>query len=125
MTTPAARDRIGVCVITMNRVADLVRTLDHLTTLPESPPIVVVDNGSGDDTVEVVRRHFPGVALIALGRNIGAAARNVGVARLGTEYVALCDDDSWWEPGALTRAVQLRDAHDRVGVSVARWRVGC
>lgn len=38
------------------------------------------------------------------------ATRNVGVERSRTPYVALCDDNSWWVPGALERGVSLLDA---------------
>jgi GT2 family glycosyltransferase len=52
--------------------------------------------------------------------NLGAIGRNVGVARLDTPYVAFCDDDTWWEPGALTRAADVLDAHPRLAVVTAR-----
>src|SRR5699024_12841714 len=48
--------RIGVVVITRNRCRELLRTLRALETLPESPPIVVVDNASCDGTAEAVAR---------------------------------------------------------------------
>jgi GT2 family glycosyltransferase len=41
-----------------------------------------------------------------------------------TPYVAFCDDDSWWEPGALTRAAGLFDAHPRLGLIAAHILVG-
>ena len=43
--------------------------------------VCVVDNGSGDGSAEIVRRRFPQAKLIALERNIGVGARNVGVDR--------------------------------------------
>ena len=45
-------------------------------------------------------------------------------SRLGTPYVAFLDDDSWWEPGALARAVDVLDRHPRVAVLAARVLVG-
>ena len=42
--------------------------------LPEQPPVIVVDNGSGDDSAEAVARCFPAVEVVALARNAGAAA---------------------------------------------------
>ena len=69
-----------------------MRDPEHLSVLPECPGIVVVDNGSRDGTAAVVRRAFPHVDLITLRRNLGACARNVGVRRARTPYVALSDD---------------------------------
>ena len=114
------RERLTVVIATRNRAASLLRTLRHLEALPERVPIVVVDNGSTDDTVAAVRRQVPGATLVALPGNWGAAARNVGVEVAATPYVAFCDDDSWWAPGALTRAAGLLDLHPRLALLMAR-----
>jgi GT2 family glycosyltransferase len=39
-------------------------------------------------------------------------------------YVALCDDDTWWEPGSLAHAADLFDAHPRLAVATARILIG-
>jgi GT2 family glycosyltransferase len=117
-------DRLTVVIMTRDRRFSLLRTLDRLEDLPEHPPVVVVDNGSGDDTVAVVRAKHPGVRVVPLGRNLGAAARNIGVRLARTPYVAFSDDDSWWEPGALPLAAEVFDAHPRLGLIAARTLVG-
>ncbi len=111
-------------IATRNRCTELVRTLSQLSALPERPHLVVVDNASSDGTAVAVRSGFPGAELVALRRNRGAWARNVGVARCRTAYVALSDDDSWWEPGALTIAVTVLDACPQAGLLAARVLVG-
>ncbi len=116
--------QVTVVIATRNRVAELLRTLGHLTVLPESPAIIVVDNGSRDGTASAVRREFPGVTVVRKRRNRHAAARNEGVRRAATRYVAFSDDDSWWEPGALALACGLLDEHPRVGVIAGRTLVG-
>jgi GT2 family glycosyltransferase len=92
--------------------------------LPERPPIIVVDNGSSDGTARAVHRHFPEVRVIALDRNIGPAARTIGVEALDTEVVAFNDDDSWWAPGSLSRAAGVIASHPRIGLLAARVLVG-
>ncbi|HEX2026957.1 MAG TPA: glycosyltransferase [Nitriliruptorales bacterium] len=111
---------VSVVVITMDRVEELCSTLRRLQALPERPRIVVADNGSSDGTSRVVAREFPDVRLIALDRNRGAAARNLGVAEVATPYVAFNDDDTWWEPGSLAAAARLLDAHPTIAVVNAR-----
>src|SRR5438132_253721 len=112
--------RIGVVVATRDRCEELLRALDRLAGLPERPRVVVVDNGSTDGTPERVRAAHPEVELLAQERNLGAAARTAGVIAAGTRYVAFCDDDSWWEPGALAAAADLLDAHGDVALLAAR-----
>ena len=112
--------RLAVVVLTHNRAAELRRTLGQLRALPEQPRIIVVDNGSSDGTAGMVRRHFPEVELVAIPCNMGAAARNAGARRAGTPYVAFCDDDTWWEQGALSTAVDLLDRYPQVAVLSAR-----
>jgi cellulose synthase/poly-beta-1,6-N-acetylglucosamine synthase-like glycosyltransferase len=86
--------------------------------------VIVIDNASRDGTSATVRDRYPGADLVTLRRNRGAAARNVGAARAATRYVAFSDDDSWWEPGSLGRAVAVLDGNPRVGLVAARTLVG-
>ncbi len=121
---PHTDPRVSVVVLTHNRAAELARTLTHLRALPERPHVVVVDNGSDDGTAELVGRRFPDVALVRSATNVGAAGRNLGVDAVTSPYVAFCDDDTWWHPGALPRAADLLDRHPSIGVLSARVLVG-
>src|SRR5205807_776913 len=107
-------------MITHNRRPEVLRSLDKLSRLPEQPQIVLVANGSSDNTIAEVRERFPAVHVVAAGGNLGAAGRNLGVARARTPYVALCDDDVWWHPGALRRAADVLDAHSRLALLTGR-----
>ncbi len=109
-------ERVSVVVITHDRREELHRSLSLLEALPERPPVVVVDNGSSDGTAEMVLRDHPDVVLFEAEDNLGAVGRNVGVMMTSTPYVAFCDDDTWYEPGALATAVQLLDAHPSLAV---------
>lgn len=115
---------VGVVVATRNRRGYLLRTLAELESLPERPPIVVVDNASSDGTAAAVASEFPRVELVVLDRNCGAFARNLGVRQLQTPLVAFSDDDSWWQPGALSRAGETFRSFRRVGLLAARILVG-
>ncbi|WP_213767774.1 glycosyltransferase family 2 protein [Caballeronia sp. dw_19] len=119
-----APPKISVVVLTYNRSAQVLETLARLSALPDRARLIVVDNGSTDATAEHIAERFPGVTLITAQKNLGAAGRNLGVASASTEYVAFCDDDTWWHPGSLSRAVQLLDQSPRVGVLSARVLVG-
>ncbi|ROS79014.1 glycosyltransferase family 2 protein [Cellulomonas sp. PhB143] len=116
--------RTEVVVITHDRRAEVLATLERLAALPERPHVVVVDNGSADGTAAAVRASHPEVELVAERENLGAVGRNVGVARVAARgrapYVAFCDDDTWWEPGSLRRAADALDAVPELAVVTAR-----
>lgn len=117
-------DRITVVIATANRGDELCETIQRLLRLPESPPVVVVDNHSADGSPAEVRRKFPAVRVIALPSNEGAAARTIGARAAATPYVAFSDDDSWWDPGALTLAADRLDADGQLGLVAAKVLVG-
>jgi GT2 family glycosyltransferase len=109
-------------VITHDRRAELLRTLARLRDLPERPPVIVVDNGTG--TGGALQDHPAAPLVLRPGRNTGAVGRNLAARHATTPYVAFSDDDSWWAPGALRHAADLLDAHPRLGLLAARVLVG-
>jgi len=86
--------------------------------------LVVVDDGSTDDTpdiVENVAREDPRVRLLTVAHGGVAKARNAGVQEKGPhEYVAFLDSDDLWLPSHLDRAVRSLRTHPEVGVFFSR-----
>lgn len=113
-----------VVILTYNRVNEVARTVEQMRRLPERPAIIVVDNGSSDGTSRFLIRRFPDVEVIRCDTNLGTAARNVGIQAARTPYVALCDDDTWWAPGAVQRATDLLAVYPRVALLCGRVLVG-
>ncbi|SDY14048.1 Glycosyltransferase, GT2 family [Modestobacter sp. DSM 44400] len=121
MTTHLDVPRAAVtCVVaSRNRRADLLASLPH-----HEAPVVLVDNASTDGTVDAVRAAHPEVTVLALAENAGALARTLGAAEADSPFLAFTDDDSWWAPGDLARAVEVMRAHRRLGLLNARILVG-
>lgn len=71
--------------------------------------IVVVDNGSEDDTAEVLRAR-PGIKLLEPGRNLGIAGRNLAAREASGDLLLMLDDDAYPLPGAIET---LREAFVR------------
>jgi GT2 family glycosyltransferase len=122
---PTQRDfRITIVVLTHNRREEVLRSLERHVRVPEQPAIIVVDNASSDGTGCAVTKQFPQVKVVSASSNLGAAGRTLGVRRAASPYVALCDDDTWWEPDALRRAADLFDVHPRLAVVTGRVLIG-
>lgn len=115
--------RTSFVIATRNRSDELCAVVARLIDIG-SYPIIVVDNGSEDDSVaacgRIANRAGGRVTVIALDRNEGAVARNIGVAASGTPYVAFCDDDSWWAPEAIPLAEAIFDRYPTVALLAAR-----
>lgn len=116
--------RATVVMITRNRCDQALSTIRHMTSLPDAAPVIVVDNASDDGTADAVGREFGHrVELIRARENLGATARNLATRHVATPYVAFCDDDTTWQPGALTRAADLLDAHPGLATVTGRCLV--
>lgn len=77
----------------------------------------VVDNGSSDDSPEMVEREFPWVRLNRNEANRGfAAANNIAIRGAVGRYVLLLNPDTVIEPGTLREMVAFMDSHGDVGI---------
>lgn len=83
--------------------------------------IWVVDNASTDGSVELLRRHFPWVRLIANTQNVGfAAGNNQAMAASSGEYVLLFNSDAVAPAGSVERLLEVARSHPRAGIVGAR-----
>lgn len=79
--------------------------------------VVIVDNGSTDDSVELLRGQFPQVSLVEAGRNLGfAGGCNLGIRAMTSDYVALANNDTVVESAWLRRLVEVAESDPRVGL---------
>jgi GT2 family glycosyltransferase len=106
----------AVAIVSWN-TRDLLRTC-LLHAASESPTeIVVVDNGSVDGSVEMVRAEFPAARLEVLAENPGyGAAANHAMAITASTYLLLLNPDAFLRPGALAAVSRYLDEHPRAGV---------
>jgi len=76
----------------------------------------VVDNNSQDDSVDVLRRNYPWVRLIANTENMGfARANNLAIRQSQSDYVLLLNPDTVVEEPTLRGVLDFMDAHPEAG----------
>lgn len=110
--SPRAGARVTVVVCSLNGEATLGRTLEALAaqTASDVMDVLVVDDGSSDDTAAVASRH--GARVVQHDENRGlAAARNTGWRAAGTPLVAFTDDDCRPAPDWLEQMVEGLGRH--------------
>ena len=91
---------ISVIIPTWNQRTLLERCLASLDQQTVPCSVIVVDNGSKDDTVSAVKRRFPNATCLALDRNYGfAKAVNIGIETAETQYIALLNNDTITDSG--------------------------
>jgi glycosyltransferase involved in cell wall biosynthesis len=82
--------------------------------------VIVVDDGSTDDSVQVVRTFGPPVELAVVPHAGIAATRNAGIRLSSAEFIAFVDADDLWTAGSLAiRLARLRAREDMDGVFAA------
>ena len=110
--------KVSVVILAWNSARKIEACLASLPAgLTASHEVIVVDNGSRDLTVSVLRDRFPQVRIIANRKNLGVApARNQGIRCARGEYILILDDDTIVHPAALDQLVQLLDASPEVGL---------
>lgn len=89
----------AVYIPNFNGAAQLARALRGLREQTRPVDVVLVDNGSSDNSVELARRELPEVKVLKLGRNLGfGAAINRGVAEHPADAIILLNNDAEPEP---------------------------
>lgn len=105
----SANDRVTYLLVTYNSARILPRALPSLAAAPH---VVVVDNGSSDDTAAMVRRLLPQARLIEAGANLGfGRANNLGLEQVRTPFALLLNPDCILAPGALEELVAAAERY--------------
>jgi glycosyltransferase involved in cell wall biosynthesis len=115
---------VSVVIPTYNRAGLLPFTLDAVLAQTVPPrEVIVVDDGSRDDTLSVVARYQPIVRVVSIGNSGSIVARNVGLRAAVAPIVAFCDSDDLWRLDFLDRMAALWQAEPRTRVAYANFRL--
>lgn len=102
---------VSVIIPTYNRAHCVGEAIDSvLAQVPPADEVIVVDDGSTDDTAEVLAAYGDRITVLHQQNAGAAAARNTGIRHATGEWVAFLDSDDLWRPGRL--AALHRDLAD-------------
>lgn len=113
--------RVCVILVNWNGWRDTVECLQSCETLDnESCEIVVIDNGSTDESVERISSLCPGVRLVEVGENLGfAGGNNVGIEyalKVGFDFVWLLNNDTTVAAESLSALVDTAESDEHIAV---------
>lgn len=105
--------RVSVVIPTFNRATLVERAIDSVLGQTHSAfEIIVVDDGSTDNTSATLRNKYSDKLVVFQQSNRGvSAARNVGIAHATGNWIALLDSDDEWLPSKLAQQLALIKNH--------------
>ena len=110
---------VSIIIVNWNTSGLLLQCLDSIHRARPScaVEVIVVDNGSSDDSVPMLLERFPDVLLIRNEQNLGfARANNQGLSSGRGRYFLLLNSDTIVLPGSIDKLVEVADYHKELGV---------
>ena len=103
---------VSVVIVTFNALPWVERCIESVHGLD----VIVVDNGSTDGTVELVRERFSDVRLIEQENKGMGGGNNAGMRAAGGRYFFLLNSDAWVVDNAIDELVEFADAHPEAAI---------
>lgn len=116
--------KVSVIIPTFNRAYCLHEAIDSvLVQTFQDFELIVVDDGSSDNTLEVVRGYGPKIKCIYQENKGLSSARNRGIKEASGEFVAFLDSDDIWLPEKLNRQIDIFQKENIIGLVSTRAEV--
>ncbi len=109
---------VSVIIPTFNRFSLLCRAVDSvLNQTHDDVEIIVIDDGSTDDTPTLFPRQFSSIRYVKVEHSgLPAVARNAGIRLAKGELIAFLDSDDQWLPNKLSQQVSVFHKYPTVGL---------
>jgi len=112
MASENTAPRVSVIIPTYNRGWILQRAVDSvLTQTFRDFELIVVDDGSQDDTADILAAYGTDIRVIRQPNAGVSAARNTGICAAGGEFIAFLDSDDYWLPEKLHMQIAYFNTH--------------
>jgi cellulose synthase/poly-beta-1,6-N-acetylglucosamine synthase-like glycosyltransferase len=115
--------RVSVIIPTYNNAHFIAATLESVFAQQYHDfEVIVVDDGSTDDTRQVLSPFLDRITYLHQPNSERSAARNNGLSHAGGEYIAFLDSDDLWAPEKLAKQVTVLDANPQISLVFTRAR---
>ena len=116
--------KVSIIIATRNRPHLLPNAVESARKAGTDVEIVVVDDGSGEETAAVCRS-LSGIRYLRLDQNLGlGAARNVGILASSGEFITFLDDDDLRLPGSLDAQVAALESSPAAALCYGQTLLG-
>ncbi len=114
--------KVFIIILNWNGCADTIECLESLKKIDYPDyKIVVVDNASSDDSIDIIPRKYTEVSFIAVKKNLGfAGGNNVGIKYAlenQADYILLLNNDTIVKPDFLTKLVEIAESDKKIGIA--------
>ena len=109
--------KVTAAITTYNRAPYLPGALESVLAQTRPPDeVLVVDDGSTDDTPDVLARYGDRIRIVRQENRGRSEARNTALREAGGELLSFLDSDDRWTPTKLEREVPVLEENERVGL---------
>lgn len=110
--------KVSIIILNYNGKRWLKKCLPTIKKIKYKPlEVLIVNNGSTDDSSEFIKKNFPWIKITELKKNRGfAGANNIGVRKATGKYVLLLNNDTMVTPGFLKPIVERMENDKTIGV---------
>jgi len=118
MTTKISRKLASIIIVTRNREEEVLACLKSVLSMSyPNFEVILVDNGSADNTVSKARSQFPKVKIIEARKNLGAnGGKNLGQRKARGEYILFLDSDTIVDKDLLGELIKVAQSDPKIGM---------
>jgi len=125
MTDPSKAPKVGIIVLNWNGKEDTSHCIESIEKIQYSNlEIVIVDNGSSDDSCATFKKKFPACTLLETGKNLGyTGGNNVGIEyglKQGFDYFLILNNDTIVDENIVEGFLEVFNSHPNAGVVGAK-----
>lgn len=113
-------NRLFVIIVTYNGAKWIKKCLRSVYSSTVEATPIILDNGSTDDTLRIIRTEFPETEIVETHANLGfGKANNIGMRMAmerGADYIYLLNQDAWVEQDTFERLIAVHKANPEYGI---------